>query len=296
MNEILLVDDSELSLKVLQATLEQEGHKVITASNCQDALRLLALTTPRLIMLDIVMPDCSGLKLLETLQADEKTVHIPVIMVTSRSEADDVKTALEAGAFDYIRKPYSEIEVVARVHSALRIADYQERLLYLSTHDGLTGLYNHVTILNKLSQVLEDTHSQKKPFALLMLDLDNFKSVNDSYGHQFGDHVLQRTGQLIYEHFSKYGATGRYGGEEFCIGLKNYNQQMALRAAEAFRKLVAGLSWPGKPADYRISTSIGLVSSENSPSESIEQLVHRADKALYQAKQSGRNQVCLAGD
>jgi len=151
---ILAVDDSAVNLKLLSMILGREGFEVITTTSSLKALPLTIEHRPELLLLDIMMPGLSGLELLAQLKANNVTDSIPVLMVTARTQGSDVKAALEAGAFDYIKKPLDEVEIVARVHSALRYKRHQDRLLEMATHDSLTGLFNHRLLIELLDREL----------------------------------------------------------------------------------------------------------------------------------------------
>lgn len=295
MHTILLVDDSELELKALSSLLQKEHYTILTTTNGAQVIPLLKSRKIDLVLLDIIMPGKSGLELLVDIKARPEFETLPVIMVTARTDAANVKTALDSGAINYIRKPFEELEINARVRSALRIKDYQERLQYLSTHDGLTGLLNHVSTLTAYETLYREAQKNNTPFAICMLDIDHFKSINDKYGHTIGDKLLQQLGILIHNHFSANGFAGRYGGDEFLIVLRNFSKEMALSTAEAFRKHVASKKWDTIISGLQITISIGVSTYSSSRYfEGHQQLIEDADTALYTAKNNGRNQVVCA--
>lgn len=292
MHTILLVDDSELELKALASILQKENYTIVTTSDGSQVIPLLKSRKIDLVLLDIIMPGKSGLELLVDIKTRPDFETLPVIMVTARTDAANVKAALDSGAIDYIRKPFEELEIIARVRSALRIKDYQERLQYLSTHDGLTGLLNHVSALMSYESLYREAQKNSIPFALCMLDIDHFKSINDKYGHAVGDKLLQQVGILIHNHFSVNGFAGRYGGDEFLIVLRNFSKEMAISSAEAFRKHIASKKWDTIIPGLQISISIGISSYSSARYfEGHQQLIEDADTALYAAKNNGRNKV-----
>ena len=292
MHTILLVDDSELELKALSSILRKENYTILTTTEASKVLMLLKTREIDLILLDIIMPGKSGLELLVDIKSRPEYETLPVIMVTARTDPANVKASLDSGAIDYIRKPFEELEIIARVRSALRIKDYQERLQYLSTHDGLTSLLNHVSVLDEYEILYREAQKNNTLFAISMLDIDHFKQVNDRFGHSVGDKLLQQLGILIHNHFSANGFAGRYGGDEFLIVMRNFTKEMAFTTAEAFRKHVAGKKWDSIHAELQITISIGISTYSSARYlEGHQQLIEDADTALYEAKSKGRNQV-----
>lgn len=288
MHHVLIIDDSEFERKILTKTLEADGYKTSAASDAASGLAAMRTTSPDLVLLDVVMPGRSGLEALGDIVADERLSRIPVIMVTAKTDAADAQAALDAGAVDYIRKPFEAIEIRARARSALRIRDYQERLRFLSSHDGLTGLLNHVEILSAVERAV--AQPKGKGFSLALLDVDHFKSVNDSRGHQFGDKVLARIGLALAEAFPAPTPVGRYGGEEFMVLLPGYDLGMARLSVDAFRRLVEALEWEDAQGQ-RVTISAGLAEYASAEPLDAASLINRADEALYRAKRGGRNRV-----
>ncbi|HOX31179.1 MAG TPA: diguanylate cyclase [Spirochaetales bacterium] len=293
MRLIFILDDSSLSLNALSHLLEPEGYKVICLKESEGAVDMIVEAQPDLVLLDVVMPKLSGLEVLRQLKEREECAEMPVIMVTAMTEAQDVSAALEAGAFDYIRKPFEAIEVRARVRSALRTRDYMLKLRYLSERDGLTGLLNHAAFIRALSRELAEPVGGDKALSLVMADLDFFKSVNDKHGHQAGDALLAGLGELLAKAVGRSGEAGRYGGEEFCALLRGYDLGMAGRWAEAFRKVVEERDWDLGSERIKATLSLGVASMEGSIDPAA--LIAEADRSLYEAKRGGRNRVVMAG-
>ncbi|MDP3179242.1 MAG: diguanylate cyclase [Spirochaetaceae bacterium] len=293
MKRIFVVDDSSLALAALSKLLGAEGYETSLRQHPMGAAEAIAEAAPDLVLLDVVMPGMSGIELLRALKASPATTDIPVIMVTALTDAQLVHEALESGAFDYIRKPYEAIEVAARVRSALRIREYQDRLKELSQRDSLTGLLNHGTFIATLQRELEAAAAAGKPLSVAMIDLDHFKTVNDTYGHAAGDLVLAGISALLRDSVGQSGIAGRYGGEEFCVLLRGFGLAMAKRHAEAFRALVEERSWDVGSAVVKITLSSGIAEAEASSNAGA--LIAAADKALYTAKKQGRNRVEARG-
>lgn len=291
---ILAVDDSVVNLRLLEAVLGRAGYEVATTPRATETLNLALNWSPDLILLDVMMPEVSGLELLGLLKSHPQTHDLPVVMVTARTRGDDVREALDAGAFDYIKKPLDEIETLARIRSALRFHASQSRLLELATHDSLTGLYNHKLLLELLSRELGLAQRQRTSVSFCMVDLDHFKLLNDEFGHQAGDEVLRRVASVLEHEVRKTDPVGRYGGEEFGIVLVGCPASSARELCERLRSSIEQLPlfWNGQ--GLRVTASLGLATVGPEDDADPEALVKRADEALYRAKELGRNRLVLA--
>jgi two-component system, cell cycle response regulator len=294
MSMIFIVDDSSLSLNAMSHILEAEGHKVICLKESLGAADMIAEAQPDLLLLDVVMPKVSGIEVLRDLKAREAMAAMPIIMVTALTDAEDVREALDAGAFDYIRKPFEAIEVMARVRSALRTREYMCKLLYLAERDGLTGLLNHATILRELESSVEALRGGGSSLSVVMCDIDFFKRINDESGHQAGDAVLAGLGRLLAESLGSTGSAGRYGGEEFCIILGGFDRAMAARWAETLRGIIEAREWEADGRKLRFTMSFGIAWAEGNEGRSPRELLSEADGRLYAAKRGGRNRVISA--
>jgi diguanylate cyclase (GGDEF)-like protein len=288
---VLAVDDSAVNLKLLSVILNREGFEVITTTDSLKALPLTIEHKPDLLLLDIMMPGLSGLELLGELKANNLTDSIPVLMVTARTQGSDVKAALEAGAFDYIKKPLDEVEIVARVHSALRYKRHQDRLLEMATHDSLTGLFNHRLLIELLDRELATARRKEQTVAFCMIDIDHFKNLNDTWGHQAGDQVLQEVSQLLSEGLRKSDPVGRYGGEEFGVVLGGCGPDKAQLLCERLRTSIESHDFRVKGQSVRVTVSLGLSWAQVDTEIGETDLIQRADEALYRAKESGRNRL-----
>jgi diguanylate cyclase (GGDEF)-like protein len=288
---ILAVDDSDLNLKFLSVVLEREGFEVVTTSDSLQALPLTVETMPQLILLDVVMPGIGGLEILRMLKQNSLTQNIPVLFVTARGRGEDVKDALESGAFDYLKKPLDEIEIVARVRSALRYKAHHDQLAEMAMHDSLTGLYNHRLLIELLERELATGRRKGQPVSFCMADIDHFKILNDHYGHQAGDFVLQEVSRLLTQGLRKSDAVGRYGGEEFGIVLGGCAADKAQSLCERLRRTVAEHPFQVLGQTVNITLSLGLAHAEPQEDVSETDLIRKADTALYQAKAEGRNRL-----
>jgi len=290
-SRILAVDDSDMNLRFITLLLEREGFEVFTTTDSLEALPLAVQNTPQLILLDVVMPGIGGLEVLRMLKQNSLTKDIPVLFATARSRGEDVKDALEAGAFDYLKKPLDEVEVVARVRSALRYKADHDELAEMAMHDSLTGLYNHRLLLELLERELATGRRKGQHVSFCMADIDHFKGLNDRFGHQAGDQVLREVSRLLSQGLRKSDAVGRYGGEEFGIVLAGCEPDKAQSLCERLRRSVAEYPFQLMGQTVNITMSLGLAHAGPSDDVSEADLIHLADKMLYRAKAEGRNRL-----
>ncbi|MFA6075563.1 MAG: diguanylate cyclase [Negativicutes bacterium] len=292
---ILIVDDDLVSARKLSILLSDE-YETVVAHNGEDALRLaLADTPPDLILLDVILPDINGYDICRRLKADARSLKIPIIFITGKdSESDEIK-GLEAGAVDYVTKPFRLPIIKSRVRTHLKLKRQQDILENLSMIDGLTGIANRRKFDEYLLIAGEFAARNATPLSLIMIDLDYFKAYNDCYGHYEGDVCLIRVAKTIAESINrKNDLAARYGGEEFVCVLPGAGYQAALAFAEHIRENVAKLKLPHRQSaalDW-VTVSLGVATLDNvAGGEIAEKLITAADQALYRAKAQGRNQV-----
>lgn len=290
---ILAVDDSNINLNLLRRVLGNAGFDVVTSEEATSVLDLVLEERPDLVLLDLMMPGMDGLAVLGQLKGHFETQDLPVLMVTARTDGADVSRALEAGAFDYIKKPLDHLEIIARVRSALRFKETQARLTEMATHDGLTGLFNHRLMVEFLGRELMATQRKGTATSYCMADVDHFKAVNDEFGHQAGDQVLRAISRVLDQGVRRSDLVGRYGGEEFGVVLRECPGETAQILCERLRTRVSQLVVDLEGKSIRTSISLGLVSV--GPDEAVDaaEVIHRADRALYQAKSGGRNRLVV---
>jgi len=291
MARILIVDDVPANLQILNVHLTDEDYEVVECQSGKAALELLAEDPDMvdLILLDVMMPIMSGLEVLAALKRNPLTEHIPVILVTANADDQNVAEGLDMGAFDYIIKPYSLVVLLARVRAALREKERQDLLEKWATTDPLTELMNRRHFFELADRELEQTRRSARPLSFIMLDIDHFKQVNDNHGHLVGDNALIQLAALLKDQLRKVDFCGRYGGEEFVLCLPDTPMQGALEVAERIRQEVPTIridTPKGEPLNITISLGI----AENNNDDSVEDILKRADKALYMAKEAGRNQ------
>jgi two-component system cell cycle response regulator len=302
---ILVVDDVPDNVDILDARLSSRGYEVVTATNGQEALDRVHGEAPHLILCDVMMPVIDGFEVSRRIKSDTTLPFIPIILVTAKDTAEDIVEGLEAGADDYISKPYNFKELEARVRAMLRIKRLQDeldqknrelevankRLRKLSITDGLTGLFNHRHVHELLRDEWERSLRSGEPVGVAMLDLDRFKSINDTYGHPTGDVVLYETARIISETAREIDMVGRYGGEEFIAILPNTDEEAAAHFAERVREQVEAHLYRDEENEIRMTVSCGVASAPLEGIDSPEALLKMADEALYSAKTSGRNRV-----
>jgi diguanylate cyclase (GGDEF)-like protein len=293
---ILVADDDPLVRRLVEATLRQLGHDVTAVVDGDEALDvLLRPGAPRVAILDWMMPAADGLDVCRMLR-QQSTSYVYVIMLTGRDRPEDMIEAMEADVDDFLTKPLDVAELRAHLRTAERIVRLQQRLLeaqdtlwHQAMHDSLTGLWNRAMILSQLSQELNRVQRSGNPVSVLLVDLDHFKAVNDTYGHARGDEVLQHAAKRMSANLRAYDCIGRYGGEEFLVVLPDCDIEGARIVAERIREAVAALDAEGL-VPCKVTVSLGLASTEFAPAHQ-QVLLHAADAALYRAKHAGRDRV-----
>ena len=305
---ILIVDDHEDNIELLRARLEARGYEVKGANDGQTALDTVDRWCPDLILLDVMMPKMDGMEVVRRLKAkaDRKELpFIPVIMQTALDSTENKVEGLDAGADDYITKPINFAELEARVKAQLRIKQLQtdlvasreelsqlnNKLREISLTDGLTGVENRRSLEDRLQEQWQHSVRLHEPMALIMCDIDKFKSVNDKYGHQAGDAVLKEIARLLKDEAREIDRVGRYGGEEFLLILPGTVPDAAVTFAERLREKVENHTFSYEGGTLRRTMSCGVAGSPHPKVQDQEALVRAADDALYVAKETGRNRV-----
>jgi diguanylate cyclase (GGDEF)-like protein len=291
MAKVLVVDDVADNVVLLTYELADHGFEVVTAFNGRQALDVAKTERPDVILLDIMMPGMDGFQVCRKLKENHELRSIPVIMVSAREQEDDVVKGLDAGAHDYVTKPFKLPVVLARVRSAVRakadhdlIVSMNEQLAEHAAMDALTGLRNRGRFREALYNLHRESLLRKLPLSLIMIDVDWFKNYNDAFGHPAGDGVLCTVANLIQKSAPDPGLAARYGGEEFTVLLPLTGSEAGKSLAERLRQSILNYPWPLR----RISASLGIATSRPGMIDPS-RLVEEADRALYHAKQSGRN-------
>ncbi len=297
--KVLLADDEPVSLRLLQSTLVKWGYEVVTATDGDRAWGILhADEPPRLALLDWMMPGRKGIELCRAVRARLSQPYIYILLLTARKDKVDVIEGLESGADDYLTKPYFAQELRARLRVGERILELEDHLVaareamhFRATHDALTGLWNRAAILESLDRELPRAHREGRPLGILLADLDHFKKVNDTCGHQAGDEVLREAARRMLSAVRSYDLVGRYGGEEFLLLLAGCDSANLLDRAEHLRKTIAASPVQLPESCLQITVSLGAVSSSGLRELDADCFLRAADQALYRAKGAGRNRV-----
>lgn len=295
--KILAIDDSPDIHQLLRVRLKHLDVQLESALNATEALKKVEEDHPDLILLDVCMPDVSGFELCKTIKSRPESSNIPVIFLTGASEVKQKVMGFEVGAVDYIEKPFEPEELTARVRAALRSKRYYDMLAQRAMLDGLTGLWNRAHFDQRLMEEVAASQRYDRPLSLVMLDVDRFKSINDNYGHPFGDEVLTSVGDVLLKNARTSDSACRYGGEEFTIILRETDIEGAVTFAERLRIQIEALPFKHKGQAVKVTASFGISGNSqcrNPCNFTKGWIVDSADRALYQAKQTGRNRVIVA--
>jgi len=296
---VLVAEDNPVFQAMLRSMLTKWGYDVTLARDGNEAWRLLQPEgAPRLAILDWMMPGIDGVEVCRRVRAASREPYQYILLLTGRTNSDDLVEGMEAGADDYITKPFKAHELRVRLRAGRRILDLQEELLSArealrdqATHDGLTGLLNRTSIVETLRIEAERAGRERRPLALIMVDLDHFKRINDTHGHLAGDDVLREAARRMKRACRSYDAIGRYGGEEFLAVLPGSDRAASQAQAERLRMALASEPFAAAGASLSVTCSIGVAWREYPQPCHTEAFVREADEALYAAKDQGRNRV-----
>ena len=303
LSTILVADDEPINRSLIQRRLERAGYRVLTAENGGEAVEKTLASLPDLVILDVMMPVMDGLEACRRIKDDEATRDIPVIFLSARDETEVKVNGLSLGANDYISKPFKAEELLARVDVAMRLKHERDRLRESAEEarahaelaqeravtDALTGLLNRYGLQRSLAREHAEARRYERPLACLMIDLDNFKRVNDTYGHNAGDTALQQIATILIEVVRRSDMVFRYGGEEFLVLLPETDLEGAVSLAEKIRQATHSRSFGDGERIFSLTLSAGVATLWDN--ESGNDMIARADMALYHAKAQGRNRV-----
>ena len=305
--KILVVDDSPTQREKLVQVLKAEGYEVLEARDGREALKAVKASQPDLVLLDMILPDMDGREVLRLIKPRDTDQFMPVIILSMKGDVATKVEGLRIGADDFLVKGVEDPEILARCQAMLRIKSLQERLREMqrrleeqSVTDALTDLKNRRFFDERLHEEFRRAQRYGDYLALIMVDLDHFKSVNDRFGHQAGDAVLRDAAALIRGSLRDPDICARYGGEEFAVILPKTHMSGALAVAERIWRAIGAKEFaigPGEdgrlPRSIRITASIGVAFYPSKDIHSGDLLLRFTDQALYQAKKSGRNSICL---
>jgi len=297
LNSILIVDDEKANIIALSHILSPT-YDIFTSRNGQDAIEIAIEFLPSMILLDILMPGMDGYSVIEELKSNDATRDIPVIFISGLDNAEDEKRGLSLGAADYISKPFNSAIVELRVLNQIKIVNQIRLINKLSITDQLTGMPNRRSFDNQVEREWFRSAREKVPLSMMMLDVDDFKSYNDTYGHQQGDVALQSVATTMTKTLKRHADfAARWGGEEFAILLPNTETAGAVQIAEQIRNNIEQTPIPLLSGEItRVSVSIGLHTTTPTRDCLPCELILKVDKALYAAKETGKNKVCKFED
>ncbi len=284
--KVLLIDDSPQIHTLVRARLAGEPITVHSAQSSSEGLAMVKELMPDLILLDVDMPDPDGFEVCRRLKADSATHGIPVVFLTGASSPDERIFGLELGAVDYVTKPFNPAELRARVRASLRTKYLMDLLAKRAQIDGLTGLWNRTHFEERLKQEQSLSSRTGHSLSCIMADVDHFKSINDTYGHPFGDEALRGIAGVLSDVGRTEDIICRLGGEEFVILCPNTPITGAARMAERCREAILNMSLMHQGKPVRVTCSFGVAEQGCEPS-----MIDAADKALYEAKREGRDRV-----
>lgn len=297
--KVLIADDSAPSRTLLKAALLRWGYEVITVENGAKAWEILASDdAPPMAVLDWVMPLMTGPEVCRRVRETRREPYTYLLLLTSKHTKTEIVEGMEAGADDYLVKPWDEHELQVRLRAGKRIVDLQmdllrarEELRERASKDLLTMLPNRAAIDEALEQEFARCHRDHRTVGIILLDIDHFKKINDTHGHFAGDAVLRETATRLRTNMRPYDQVGRYGGEEFLIVLSNCDLEQATHQAERIRAMLHEHPMMIEGTELRVTASFGVTTSDG-VSGPPDIFVRVADEALYRAKASGRNRVC----
>ncbi len=297
--KILIADDDRVSLLLLQKLLEAESYEVVTASDGKDAWEKYKNSNVSIALLDWMMPEMDGIELcqqIRELESSENESYCYIIMVTAKTEAEDITKAMEVGADDFVSKPYDKQVLTSRIRAGRRIIEGREKLKQLSITDELTQLYNRRYLFGSLKLELSRSQRYRYCLSLAILDIDGFKAYNDTYGHLQGDELLKSFASIIKAETRESDIACRYGGDEFAIIMPETDAAQARKVVCRISLELENLNRAQKMATRApLGLSAGIAQYPQDTADE-EQLVFLADAALYQSKRLGKARTTLASE
>ena len=301
LNSVLIAEDDPIFRRILESWFKRWDYKVTAVQNGLEAWEILQKDdAPQLAVLDWMMPGLDGIELCRRIRSRNQGPYRYVILLTAKDEKQDLIAGLEAGADDYLTKPFDVDELHARVRAGKRILDLQAALLeaqralqFDASHDGLTAIWNRSAILDLLIGEMERSRRNRDSMGIIMADIDFFKKINDSHGHLVGDAVLREVGYRLQSGLRSYDSVGRYGGEEFLVVVPGCDILNLEVTAERLRRKIADTPVETTAGPVSVTISLGLAATQTTAAglTGREALLRDADQALYAAKAGGRNRT-----
>ncbi len=286
--KVLIVDDMEVLAEHYATVLSNADMKVKTVSDINDLLETLSDFKPELILMDIYMPQISGLDAAKIIRQKDELLGVPIVFLSTESDPLQHNSAMELGGDDFLQKPIADDHLLIAVRTrALRFRQLRSYMFC----DGLTGLLNHVAIKTRLESEISRAHRQHEALIFAMLDIDNFKQVNDTYGHPVGDRVIKSVARMLKKRLRKSDIIGRYGGEEFAIILPETDIKTANKLLDDVCQNFSQITQQSHNDQFYCTLSAGA--TQLRPSDGLDSLINTADEALYEAKNTGKNKVCI---
>jgi two-component system cell cycle response regulator len=300
--KVLIAEDDAVNRRLLESLISRWGYEAVTALDGSRGWEILQRKdAPRLAILDWMMPGMDGVDICRAVRGRRAAGYTYMLLLTSRDGRQDVLEGLEAGADDYLTKPFHPDELRARLRAGKRILDLEDSLLitrdllqYKALHDPLTELWNHGAILDRLNQELTRARREHQSLGVVMLDTDHFKGVNDVFGHPVGDQVLKEIARRMLSSVRSYDGVGRYGGEEFLVLLPACDLAGARERAEHLRAAIAERPIETSEGPVPLTASLGVLSTASWPEADGASILRAVDAALYRAKAEGRNRIVVA--
>ncbi|HWP56610.1 MAG TPA: diguanylate cyclase [Candidatus Acidoferrales bacterium] len=288
---VMIIEDHPDQRELLEIVLQKEGYRVVTAANGLEALEKLQQEPVHVILSDVMMPKMDGFELMRKIRSSPEFKNVYIILITARIQERDRVQGLDLGADDYITKPFSFSELLARVRVGTRVVQYQQHLEHQALVDSLTGLFNRRAFEKKMEEEFERAQRYHHHLSLLMLDVDNFKKINDTYGHHWGDEVLKKIAEYLRTKTRRSDYPARYGGEEFVLILPETDLESGLSVDAKVRGEIKGVKFGTVAKSFTVTVSGGISSTCNKQYSNWREMLEDADQALYLAKSRGKDRT-----